>query len=244
MNYKLIFFITIFITFFSCTSLKVTQNEKIITQKIWFDSAEKKPVQLEGILSFSKDKRNFPIAILCHPHPLYGGDMNSAVIRAIEKALLNNGFSVLRFNFRGVGNSEGFFGHGILEEKDLEGAIFYVLHNKFVKPGKIIVIGYSFGAKVAFKVSLKNQNVSQLITIGLWSDYIKEIKFKVKNSELKICFIAGELDNGARDFTHLKEFCNNYDLYCKTILIKNADHFFTRNLNKLSNEIIKFLKEP
>ena len=169
--------------------------------------------------------------------------MNSSVIVAIEKALLENGYSTLKFNFRSVVNSEGFYGHGLLEERDLEGAIAFALKNEYIKPKNLILIGYSFGAKVAFKVSLKNPNISHLITIGLRSNYPEEIKFKIKNSQIKIFFLAGELDRGANDFTELKKFCKKYNLHCESALIEGADHFFNRNLDRLVEEVLKFLKE-
>ena len=224
-----------------------TYNGKLITQKIksqnvWFNSNQEKPIKLEGVLCFKSKFRNLPLVILCHPNPLHGGSMDSVVIRALEDALLKNKFSTLRFNFRGVGNSEGFYGHGIMEEKDLEGAIKFAFKNNFIKPEKVIIVGYSFGASVAFKVALKNSQISKLVTIGLDNRIVERKNINVRNKTLKICFIAGEFDKYACNLTILMEFCKRNNLSCNNILIEGADHFFTVNLNKLVSSVVAFCK--
>src|SRR5580658_5250091 len=90
------------------------------------------------------------VAVVCHPHPLYGGTMHNKVVFQAAKALHQNGATVLRFNFRGVGLSEGTYDRGQGEQDDVRAAIDY-LSAEF--PGRpILVSGFSFGSSVGLRV--------------------------------------------------------------------------------------------
>ena len=86
-------------------------------------------------------------AVLCHPHPQFGGTMNDLVLGALESALLASGISCLRFNFRGVGGSQGIYSDGVGEIDDLVAATTWVRESSVGE--RIIVVGYSFGGAVA-----------------------------------------------------------------------------------------------
>ena len=86
-------------------------------------------------------------AVLCHPHPQFGGTMNDLVLGALESALLASGISCLRFNFRGVGGSQGSYSDGVGEIDDLVAATTWVRESSVGE--RIIVVGYSFGGAVA-----------------------------------------------------------------------------------------------
>lgn len=83
--------------------------------------------------------------VITHPHPLYGGDMHNPVVLAIQQAYLNQGFSTLRFNFRGVGASEGRFDNGVGERADVQAALAWAAGRGLTD---IDLAGYSFGAWV------------------------------------------------------------------------------------------------
>ena len=103
---------------------------------------------LEGILH-QPASAPFPAAAVCHPHPLYGGDMNNYVVVAVCQALAEAGIASLRFNFRGVGRSEGEYGDGLGERADAAAALVYLRQLAAVDPDKVGIVGYSFGAAVA-----------------------------------------------------------------------------------------------
>ena len=86
-------------------------------------------------------------AVLCHPHPQFGGSMNDMVLGALEPALLTSGISSLRFNFRGVGGSEGIYSDGVGEIDDVVAATTWVREQSVGE--RVIVAGYSFGGAVA-----------------------------------------------------------------------------------------------
>ena len=101
-------------------------------------------LQLEGLFSQGEDKGRGCI-ILCHPHPLYGGDMYNNLVEALQSTLARQGLSTLRFNFRGVGESRGGYGEGISEAEDVRAAVEFAA-GEAADP--LYLAGYSFGAYV------------------------------------------------------------------------------------------------
>jgi uncharacterized protein len=97
-------------------------------------------IRLEGALSLLSPTRGVVVA---HPHPVYGGEMTNRVVVTLAKVYQRLGWSTLRFNFRGVGASQGAYDHGIGEQEDLQGAIDYMAARGFQA---IDLAGYSFGA--------------------------------------------------------------------------------------------------
>jgi alpha/beta superfamily hydrolase len=99
-------------------------------------------LRLAGALERTAGSRG---AIIAHAHPLYGGDMDNPVVRAIQQAYLHQGLSTLRFNFRGVGASEGRFDNGVGERADVQAALTWAAGRGITD---IDLVGYSFGAWV------------------------------------------------------------------------------------------------
>jgi alpha/beta superfamily hydrolase len=101
-------------------------------------------------------------AVLCHPHPLMGGDMNSPPVAWVRAALVRRGVAVLRFNFRGAGRSGGTHGGGIDEVQDVEAALSFVSGR--APRARLVLAGYSFGALVAARTAADR---SDLYALGL-----------------------------------------------------------------------------
>ncbi|MCD6351728.1 MAG: prolyl oligopeptidase family serine peptidase, partial [Armatimonadetes bacterium] len=89
------------------------------------------------------------LAVLCHPHPQYGGTMDDPLIRAVGDALNAAGFATIRFNFRGTGRSGGEYAGGLKEPLDVLAAARYALNELQVGAGRLALVGYSFGAGMA-----------------------------------------------------------------------------------------------
>ncbi len=81
---------------------------------------------LEGMLAVPEGTGPFPAVIVCHPHPLYGGSMDNNVVNSISETLVQASLVSLKFNFRGVGGSQGEFGQGIGEQEYVEAAISFL----------------------------------------------------------------------------------------------------------------------
>src|SRR5260370_6743333 len=104
-------------------------------------------VTLEGRLA--NPGGDAPAAVVCHPHPMYGGSMFNNVVDAILSAMWQLEYSTLRFNFRGVGASEGEHDGGIGEADDAASAMAFLLSQPGVRKDDAVMAGYSFGAMVA-----------------------------------------------------------------------------------------------
>jgi len=157
----------------------VVEGEKVTQEYVRLPGAG---LELEGILHLPKEEGPLPAVVVCHPHPLYGGDMHNNVVLAICHALVEASIIAFRFNFRGVGTSEGSFSEGIGEQEDVKAALAFLSTVSKVDLDKIGLAGYSFGAKVALPVALQNEQVkavalvSPLLSTSDWEqlkDYVK-----------------------------------------------------------------------
>jgi alpha/beta superfamily hydrolase len=106
-----------------------------------------------------------PLAVLCHPHPLFGGTMDNAVVMLLRDTFWELGIGTLRFNYRGVGQSEGSYGGGDGEADDLRGLVELIQRGEHV-PAGIILAGYSFGAWTAATVCSKGFEPHSLILVS------------------------------------------------------------------------------
>ncbi len=126
-----------------------------------------KGVNLEGVVASPDELAGpFPGAVVCHPHPAFGGDMNNGVVLALCEALVKEGCATLRFNFRGVGNSEGSFSLGEEEHNDVGAALGLLRHWPGVNGKRVGLAGYSFGASMvlASMKGLRHARVFVLIS--------------------------------------------------------------------------------
>lgn len=95
----------------------------MVSERVTFETDD--GLQIEGLLHLP-EATPAPAIVVCHPHPQYGGEMRNNVVDAICKAALDQGIGALRFNFRGVGGSEGQYGGGVAERKDVAAALAYL----------------------------------------------------------------------------------------------------------------------
>jgi alpha/beta superfamily hydrolase len=104
-------------------------------------------------------------AVLCHPHPEYGGDMNHPVVTAAARTLAAAGRATLRFNFGGVGRSQGQYGGGDAEVEDARAALA-VLAGRLPPGAPLALVGYSFGAWVALRVACEGATAGTVVAIA------------------------------------------------------------------------------
>ena len=121
---------------------------------------------LEGVLHLPDGKGPFPALVVTHPHPLYGGDMESNVVMAVCAALVRNSIAALRFNFRGVGGSGGIHGGGIKEQEDVKSALDYLSKRREIDQAKLGLAGYSFGGAVVFAVAQADARVKVVALVS------------------------------------------------------------------------------
>ena len=120
--------------------------------------------RLEGRYHPQKD-RDAPIAIVLHPHPQFGGTMNNQIVYQLFYTFLDRGFSVLRFNFRGVGRSEGTFDHGTGELSDAASALDWM---QAVNPDarSCWIAGVSFGAWIGMQLLMRRPEIEGFVSIA------------------------------------------------------------------------------
>jgi len=132
-----------------------------------FSSACERSLRLEGVLHIPELEGRLPSAVICHPHPLGGGSMNNGIVVEMARALAARGVIALRFNFRGVGASEGVHDDGRGERDDVAGALEKLLAQPNVDPDRVALVGYSFGACVGLACAQKDPRVSAFAAVGL-----------------------------------------------------------------------------
>jgi alpha/beta superfamily hydrolase len=174
-------------------------------------------------------------ALVCHPHPLYGGTLHNKVVFHAMKALNSFGFPVLRFNFRGAGLSQGEHdGQG--EVEDVRVALDWLDH-EFHR--LLIFAGFSFGAAVGLPAACSDQRVKAVIGLGLpvspIGDRSYEFSFLEGCAKPKL-FVSGERDQFATP-AQLKSLIGSLPEPKKLTLISGADHFFEGRLREMRETI-------
>ena len=120
--------------------------------------------RLEGRYQNSK-RPNAPVALMLHPHPQYGGTMNNKVVYTLFHAFVRQGFSVLRFNFRGVGRSQGVFDRGEGELSDAAAALDWLqAYNENAE--SCWIAGFSFGAWIGMQLLMRRPEINGFISIA------------------------------------------------------------------------------
>jgi alpha/beta superfamily hydrolase len=146
--------------------------------------------QLEAILKEPRAGAARGVALVLHPHPLFGGTMHNKVVFRAAAALNDGGLVVLRINFRGVGQSTGEHDEGRGEREDVRAGLDYLAEN--YPDQEITLCGFSFGARVGLEVGNADQRVRRLISIGTPVDKY-DFDF-LKESSKPILFVQGDRD--------------------------------------------------
>jgi alpha/beta superfamily hydrolase len=205
--------------------------------------------RLEALLwgvPLREDGANPPLAAaVCHPHPLFGGTMHNKVVYQTAKTLHRFGLPVLRFNFRGVGLSEGRHDEGRGEEEDVSAALDFLAGEYSGVP--LLLAGFSFGSWVGLRAGCKDARVSDLIGLGLpVGDLVGDRGFSYLNAcnKLKL-LVNGEFDQYGppRDLKALIEKLHPAAKERTSVaIISGADHFFAGHLSELDRTIAGWLK--
>jgi alpha/beta superfamily hydrolase len=192
---------------------------------------------LEGILTIPQGAGPFPAVIVCHPHPLYGGSMDNNVVYSLSETFSQASLASFKFNFRGVGESQGEFGQGIGEQEDVEAAISFISTIKEVDSKRIGLAGYSAGAGFALPVGFNDERIRALAAV---SPPLPMFDFNF----LKNCPKPKLLISGSRDdlipIDQFLEFCQNLPEPKECESIEGADHFWWGYESRLAAKVTAF----
>ena len=177
-----------------------------------------------------------PAVILCHPHPEYGGDMHNNVVSALFQDYKSRDIPVIRFNFRGTGNSTGTPAGGIGEIEDVK-AVVHAFCN-ITEHDFAFIAGYSFGAAVGGVAAAEMRTVIGYAAIAMPFDLFPEHARRMNCAKPKL-FVQGTKDNVA-DYTRFKENAKKLSGPLQLVEIPGADHFFTNQSPQAAKYAVDF----
>ena len=195
-------------------------------------------IVLEGTLSKPDGDGSYAGVVICHPHPLYGGDMYNNVVEAVYQELANRSIIALRFNFRGVGSSGGSADDSSGNVDDVGAAIDYLLTVDGADADRIGLVGYSYGAAMVLRYAPNDERVKAIATISpamtpIGSDPI------LKYDKPKY-FISGERDGVVplNKFQYLVDKVAEPKSYR---IAAGVDHFWAGHEDVMADDVASFL---
>jgi alpha/beta superfamily hydrolase len=175
-------------------------------------------------------------AVICHPHPGFGGTMHNKVVYTVARALLSSGLHVLRFNYRGVGASAGRSGKGEGETADIRAAVDWLGERH---AGPLLLAGFSFGARFGLQVGLAHPRVERLIGVGLAVSLLQASA--LEGGDKPVLLVHGDRDayGSAAD---VQALAATWLAPVTVRVVPGADHFFAGKLPELQGEVEGWLR--
>ncbi len=176
------------------------------------------------------------VGIVCHPNPLFGGTMNNKVVTTIVRAFEHLGVATVRFNFRGVGESEGEFDNAVGECEDLRAVISWVQHA--LPDYQLWLAGFSFGTYIT--ASLANQmEVARLVSVA--PTVVHHDFTQLTHIRCPWLVIQGDQDEVV-SFNRVVEWTKQPPAPLKFIVMKGAGHFFHGRLVELREHVERWFR--
>ncbi|MCH7483766.1 MAG: dienelactone hydrolase family protein [Chloroflexi bacterium] len=194
-------------------------------------------ITLEGLLHLPDGAGPFPGIVVCHPHPQYGGDMYNNVVGALVRAALDSSFAALRFNFRGVGESEGTHAGGRAEPDDVKAACAFLAGQPEIDSGRVALAGYSFGAAMALLAS------ADVSPSGLALVSLPTIAGELSppNGAFPLLLVSGDRDEYS-DTTALANLAEAAGERARLEVMPGVDHFWAGSDDRLIETTAAFLR--
>jgi hypothetical protein len=196
--------------------------------------------RLEGRYQHGKPT-HAPIALMLHPHPQHGGTMHNKVVYAMYNTFAKHGFSVLRFNFRGVGRSQGKFDRGEGELSDAASALDW-LQTYNPNASACYIAGFSFGAWIAMQLLMRRPEIGGFIAVAPPAN-IYDFSF------LAPCPASGLVIHGSKDDVVPAEavaklvhkLSSQRDIQIDSRTIEGASHFFYEHMDDLTDVLDEYV---
>ncbi|CAA7627898.1 conserved hypothetical protein [Candidatus Terasakiella magnetica] len=198
--------------------------------------------RLEGRYHHGK-AANAPLALLLHPHPLHGGTMNNKVVYALYHSFVRRGFSTLRFNFRGVGRSQGKFDNGQGELSDAASALDW-MQSFNSNASACWVGGFSFGAWIGMQLLMRRPEIDGFVSVAPPAN-VFDFSFLAPcpSSGLIVHGTSDELVPEANVAKLATKLSSQRNIRVRYRTIEGANHFFGTHLDTLSGIVDSYLDE-
>lgn len=181
----------------------------------------------------------WPGIVICHPHPQHGGSMHNNVVMALALGLAEEGFVTLRFNFRGVGDSEGEHGEGEAEYQEVLGALDMIKAWPDTR-GKVGVVGYSFGSGVILRHESVQKEADAVALVSPALRYVSSSPLKTR--KLPALIVAGDRDRLVES-DGLAEELKTFEREPESRIFEGVDHFWYGHEGRLVPEVARFFVE-
>ena len=192
---------------------------------------------------YKNPKFGSPVAIVLHPHPQYGGTMSNRIVQLMYNLFLENGFSVIKINFRGVGKSEGVFDNGQGELSDAAAALDWI-ERQNLDYSQCWVSGFSFGSLIAMQLLMRRPEINRFVAVSPQPN-VYDFSF------LSPCPTSGLIIYGKKDELVPVEHIHEMDKRLKDQKgiqvdfqsISEANHFFKNSESVMTKTLDKYLKK-
>lgn len=205
----------------------------MVSEQVTFETED--GLTLEGVLHLPETAGGASIAV-CHPHPQYGGDMHNNVVDAICRAATENGIGALRFNFRGVGHSDGEYEGGLGEQKDVLAALKHLDGRDEFDSAWTGLGGYSFGSAVALR-AMGDANVQALVCVSV-PTVATDLQPPAGNCP--VLFVSGDQDEYS-DPAELHRVAGEMGERAAVVIMPGVDHFWWGADERLTATVGDFL---
>ena len=200
-----------------------------------------KNLSFEGVVA-QPDEHNgsMPAVVICHPHPLYGGNMDNNVVLMLSFALAQEGFVTLRFNFRGVGNSEGEHTKGEFEEQEVLGALDFLRAWPGVDARRLGLAGYSFGSGVVLNNPKLHKNARAFALISPSLANLEATELKKQDQPAFV--IVGDQDKAFQSGEYIAAL-DAFPHPPGRVVVAGADHFWYGFEDQLAPPVVAYFAE-
>lgn len=193
--------------------------------------------KLEALLDLPGDADGARVAVVCHPHPVYGGTMTNKVVHTLAKAFNELGVPAVRFNYRGVGASEGTYDEGNGETDDAVAVIDWALQRW--PNARLWLAGFSFGGPVAIRATVR-RNADRLVTVA---PAIQKVAVDAANlPRIPWLLVQGDNDELV-DAAQARQWVSTMQHPPQLLVLPGVDHFFHGRLNDLREAVVNWSRQ-
>ena len=198
-----------------------------------------KRLSLEGVVAGPESPgERLPAFVACHPHPMLGGNMDNPVVTAVVRAADRDGLASLRFNFRGVGASQGTFSNGSEEQKDVKAGLEFLQVMPGIDRARLGLVGYSFGAAVVLNGLRRYKAARSLVLIAPPVSSVRQSRIR-KDKRPKL-FLVGQRDRVVPS-ADLQRALDDVRAPVQFAELPDADHSFSGREEEVAERVSEFL---